>query len=399
MKFAFLVGDGMGDYPLPELGGMTPLEASETPNMDRIASCRIGCVNTIPDGMDPGSDVANLSLLGYDPHKYHTGRSPFEAASMGIDLSRGEVAFRMNLVTLEFCGQNHIVMVSHSAGDITTDEGSELVDALADSITSPDIRIFPGIAYRHLLIWRQGPLGAKTLPPHDFLGRDVAFYLIPDRSSPVPCIVRKSWAPLKEHPINHRRRALGLKEANSVWLWGQGMAPDLPRFTDIYGVSGGVISAVDLIRGIGAYAGLEPIHVEGATGYLNTNYVGKGNAAVDALRRLDFVFVHVEAPDEASHSGLVSEKIKAIESFDRYVVGTVIERMADIDDFKVMVATDHFTPISTRTHSTESPPFAWATAGELRKAPNHRKFNEKNAAGSGLFFRNGHEMIKAFMDI
>ena len=271
MKYAFLVGDGMGDYPLPELGHRTPLEAADTPNMDRIASCRIGCVRTIPEGMEPGSDVANLSLLGYDPGKYHTGRSPFEAASMGVALAPGEVAFRMNLVTLEVHDEDRIMMVSHSAGDITTDEGAALVGALAGAIEGPEIRTYPGVAYRHLLTWRGGPLEAETLPPHDYLDRNIAGYLREGGPDPVPGLIRRSWDVLKDHPVNVERKRRGLKEANSIWLWGQGTAPDLPRFKDLHGVRGGVISAVDLIRGIGAYAGFEAIHVEGATGYLDTN--------------------------------------------------------------------------------------------------------------------------------
>lgn len=397
MKYMVLVGDGMADYSLPELGGKTPLEAAETPNMDRVASCRLGRVLTIPDGMEPGSDVANLSLLGYDPRRYHTGRSPFEAASMGVALAPGEVAFRMNLVTLEKPGDDRIVMASHSAGDITTTEGSALARALADGMSAPGVRIFPGVAYRHLLTWRDGPIGAKTLPPHDYLDCDVAPYLRSLKSDTVPDLIRRSWEILKDHPVNSERRARGMKEANSVWLWGQGTAPDLPRFTDIYKLSGGVISAVDLVKGIGAYAGFEPIHVDGATGYLDTNYIGKGNGAVDALRYLDFVFVHVEAPDEASHNGRIDEKINAIESFDRDVVGTVIERMGAVEDFKLMIATDHYTPISTRTHSREPPPFAWATGKELGKTTGTCGFNETDALKSGLFFRDGGEMMKAFM--
>jgi 2,3-bisphosphoglycerate-independent phosphoglycerate mutase len=397
MKYAFLVGDGMGDYPLPELDGKTPLEAAVTPNMDLIASRRIGRLQTVPEGMEPGSDVANLSLLGYDPRKYHTGRSPFEAASMGVDLAPGEVAFRMNLVTLDHQSEDRILMVSHSAGDITTEEGAALVEAIASSIDVPGIRLFPGIAYRHLLTWRDGPLKAATLPPHDYLERNIASYLPADGLDPITDLVRRSWEILKDHPVNVKRRKQGLKEANSIWLWGQGTAPDLPRFKDLYGLSGGVISAVDLIKGIGAYAGLESIPVEGATGYLDTNYLGKGERAVDALKRLDFVFVHVEAPDEASHNGRLDEKIRAIESFDRDVVGTVLKGLTGTEDYKVMVATDHYTPISRRTHSTEPPPFAWAEGRELGKPAAEKGFNEKHAAESHLFFDVGWELMKAFI--
>ncbi len=397
MKYAFLVGDGMGDYPLPELDGKTPLEAAATPNMDLIASCRLGRLQTVPEGMEPGSDVANLSLLGYDPRKYHTGRSPFEAASMGVDLAPGEVAFRMNLVTLDIQSEKHILMVSHSAGDLTTTEGAALVKAIASSIDLPGVRFFPGIAYRHLLTWRDGPLKMATLPPHDYLDRNIASYLLTDGSDPIPDLIRRSWDILKDHPVNLKRRKQGLKEANSMWLWGQGTAPELPFFKDLYGVSGGVISAVDLIKGIGVYAGLKSIPVEGATGYLDTNYIGKGKRAVDALNKLDFIFVHVEAPDEASHNGRIDEKIRAIESFDRDVVGTVLKGLSGTWDFKVMVATDHYTPISKRTHSTEPPPFAWAEGSELKKTAGEKGFNEKSAAESGLFFDAGFEMMKSFI--
>lgn len=399
MKYAFLVGDGMADYPLSELGGRTPLEAAHTPNMDRIASCRIGCLQTIPEGMEPGSDVANLSLLGYEPGRYHTGRSPFEAASMGVELAQGEVAFRMNLVTLEISGEDRIVMSSHSAGDITSKEGRTLVEGIADDLAAPGIKIFPGIAYRHLLTWRNGPSGVKTFPPHDYLEKDVSFYLNGSKDDPVAGLIRRSWAMLKDHPVNLLRRKRGLMEANSVWLWGQGTAPALPRFTELYNVSGGVISAVDLIRGIGVYAGLVPVHVEGATGYLDTNYIGKGTGAVHALKRFDFVFVHLEAPDEASHNGHVKDKITAIESFDRDVVGTVLNGMRGVEDFKIMVATDHFTPVSRRTHSTEPPPFAWATAAELAGCSGAKGFSESNAVESGLYFRSGREMMKKFMTV
>ncbi|MFO8090758.1 MAG: cofactor-independent phosphoglycerate mutase [Desulfatiglandaceae bacterium] len=397
MKYAFLVGDGMGDYPLPELDGKTPLEAAATPNMDLIASCRLGRLQTVPEEMEPGSDVANLSLLGYDPRKYHTGRSPFEAASMGVDLAPGEVAFRMNLVTLDIQSEKHILMVSHSAGDLTTAEGAALVKAIASSIDLPGVRFFPGIAYRHLLTWRDGPLKMATLPPHDYLDRNIASYLLTDGSDPIPDLIRRSWDILKDHPVNLKRRKQGLKEANSMWLWGQGTAPELPFFKDLYGVSGGVISAVDLIKGIGVYAGLKSIPVEGATGYLDTNYIGKGKRAVDALNKLDFIFVHVEAPDEASHNGRIDEKIRAIESFDRDVVGTVLKGLSGTGDFKVMVATDHYTPISKRTHSTEPPPFAWAEGSELKKTAGEKGFNEKSAAESGMFFDVGFEMMKAFI--
>jgi 2,3-bisphosphoglycerate-independent phosphoglycerate mutase len=268
-KFLLLVGDGMGDYPIDALGGKTPLEVAHTPNMDLIASCRIGCVRTIPDGMEPGSDVANLALMGYDPYLYHTGRSPLEAASMGVKLCKDDVAFRMNLVTLDKRSDDEIIMVSHSSGDITTSESTEIVNDLKPALESGDISIYPGVAYRHLLVWNNGPEKAHTIPPHDVLDQNMAEYL--KSNDPVVKLIRSSWASLEPHPVNTKRKNSGLKAANSIWLWGQGKAPAIPTFKELYGLAGGVISAVDLIRGIGRYAGFTPIHVEGATGYLNTN--------------------------------------------------------------------------------------------------------------------------------
>ncbi len=316
---------------------------------------------------------------------------------MGVELSSGEAAFRMNLVTLDMQSDDTVLMVSHSAGDITTEEGKALVETIASSIKITGMRFFPGIAYRHLLTWQDGPLEARTLPPHDYLGQNIASYLLEKGLHPVQELIRRSWNILKEHPVNQERRKRGLEEANSIWLWGQGTAPELPHFKELHRVSGGVISAVDLINGIGAYAGLESIHIEGATGYLDTNYAGKGHGAVDALKTLDFVFVHVEAPDEASHNGRIDEKIQAIESFDRDVVGSVLEGLSGGEDFKLMVATDHYTPISTRTHSTEPPPFAWASGAELKNTAGVGSFSEKEASLSGLFFETGCELMQAFM--
>ncbi|MCP4682328.1 MAG: phosphoglycerate mutase, partial [Desulfobacterales bacterium] len=259
-KYVLLVGDGMADYAIPELDGKTPLEKAHTPNMDRIAACRIGLVKTIPDGMEPGSDVANLSLLGYDPKVYHTGRAPFEAASMGVDLSPTEIAFRMNLVTLDHKSDDTVIMVSHSSGDISTSEARELVEGMKKEMGfSPDMEIYPGIAYRHLLVWDKGPEGLETIPPHDVLDQDMTTYLGNGKQDPIPDLIRSSWEYLTDHPVNIERRKKGLLEANSIWLWGQGKAPKLPLFVDEFGLRGGVISAVDLLKGIGAYAGFESI--------------------------------------------------------------------------------------------------------------------------------------------
>ncbi|MCJ7596387.1 MAG: cofactor-independent phosphoglycerate mutase, partial [Desulfobacterales bacterium] len=356
-KYIILVGDGMADYPLKELGGRTPLEAAETPYMDRIAACRVGLVRTIPEGMEPGSDVANLSLLGYDPRLYHTRRAPFEAASMGVGLEPHEVAFRMNLVTLDHKSDQDVVMISHSSGDIPAEEAGEIVADLKGALNRPDISIYRGVGYRHLLVWKKGPEEAVTIPPHDVLGQNMASYLTHSANNPVAEIIRRSWPILKDHPVNLKRRRAGYNEANSIWLWGQGKAPKLPLFQDKYGLRGAVICAVDLLRGIGIYAGFAPILVPGATGYLNTNYRGKAEAALEALQDMDFVFLPVEAPDEAGHHGDHKEKIEAIENFDGKVVGTILKGLGVFDDYRVMVISDHLTPIVKRTHTNEPTPF------------------------------------------
>jgi 2,3-bisphosphoglycerate-independent phosphoglycerate mutase len=365
--------------------------------MDRIAACRVGLVRTIPDGMEPGSDVANLSLLGYDPRVYHTRRAPFEAASMRVELEPEEVAFRMNLVTLDFKSDHEVIMVSHSSGDIPSEDARQIVDDLKKDLQFPGTMIYRGVGYRHLLVWQNGPEEAETIPPHDVLGQNMAPYLNEAAGNLVQRVVRSSWPLLEHHPVNLRRRQQKEKEANSIWLWGQGRAPKLPRFVDKYGVKGAVICAVDLLRGMGIYAGFEPIYVKGATGYLNTNYRGKAEAALEALARMDFVFLHVEAPDEAGHAGNTKEKIEAIERFDGKVVGTVLKGMERFDDFRIMVVSDHLTPIVKRTHTAEPPPFAWASNRELHRPGTGAVFSEDSARRSGLLIEKGHELMDHFM--
>jgi len=396
IKYILLVGDGMGDYPLDELGGRTPLEVADTPNMDRIAGWRIGLVKTIPTGMPPGSDVANLSLLGYDPKKYHTGRAPFEAASMGVKLGEEDIAFRMNLVTLDFRSDDEIIMVSHSSGDITTEEGKAIVAAVRERIESDGLRIFPGLAYRHLLVWKKGPIGISTIPPHDVLGRNMVEYLRAPENRPISELIQKSWKLLRDHPVNTARRDKGLLEANSIWPWGQGIAPRLPSFEHKFGISGGVISAVDLIKGIGITAGLRPVHVEGATGYLDTNYSGKAEAALEMLEEVDFMFVHVEAPDEAGHSGIVEDKIRAIEAFDKKVVGRVLKGVERFGKYRIMVASDHLTPIPKRTHTDDPTLFAWTTEEGIRQGLKG-SFTERAASGSGIYYADGHKLMPEFI--
>ncbi|MCF8082471.1 MAG: cofactor-independent phosphoglycerate mutase [Deltaproteobacteria bacterium] len=404
-KYVLLVGDGMADYPLPQLGQKTPLEVAHTPHMDRIAACRVGLARTVPRGMPPGSDVANLSLLGYDPLAYHTGRAPFEAASMGVDLTPEEVAFRMNLITLDRRSDQEMVMISHSSGDLSTEDALPLVETLQQALATPFIRIHAGVAYRHLLVWKDGPEASRTIPPHDVLDQNMAPYLNGDPPDPVVDLIRRSWPFLTDHPVNQKREQLGLKAANSIWLWGQGRALQIPSFQDRFGLTGGGISAVDLLRGIGVYAGLTPIRVEGATGYLDTNYAGKAEEALKALDGLDFVFVHVEAPDEASHNGNIEAKIEAIEAVDEKVLGRLLKGLEHFDHYRILVASDHFTPIVKKTHTDDPTPFAWATKGELALAPEPSsrregggtRFTEEFASASGLYLDKGHELMPIFL--
>jgi 2,3-bisphosphoglycerate-independent phosphoglycerate mutase len=398
VKYVILVGDGMGDYPLEELGGRTPLEAAETPNMDRVAACRIGRVRTIPEGMPPGSDVANLSLMGYDPRRYLTGRSPLEAASMGVELAPEEVAFRMNLVTLERRVGDEAVITTHSSGDITTEEGRLLVEALRGALEDERIALHAGVAFRHLLVWKNGPQDARTIPPHDVLEQNMASYLATADRDPVVALMQRSWEVLAWHPVNEERRRKGLSPATSIWLWGQGKPPAMPSFESSYGLRGGVISAVDLIKGIGIYAGFRPIPVEGATGFLDTNYEGKVREALHGLETEDLIFLHVEAPDEAGHSGHAGTKVTAIERFDARIVGPVLEGLDALGgDYRVLVVSDHYTPIVRRTHTPEPAPFAWARKGELSEARPARPFTEAESEKGGLLFDPGHEIVEAFL--
>ena len=396
-KYVFLVGDGMADYPLDELGGKTPLQVAATPHMDRIAACRLGLVRTIPDGMEPGSDTANLTLLGYDSKIYHTRRGPLEAASMGVALKTNQVAFRMNLVSLDLRSEDEIIMLSHSSGDISTAEAELIVESLKKEISTPEITIYQGVAYRHLLVWDNASEDILTIPPHDVLDQNMAQYLNHSPNNPVPSLIRSSWRILKDHPVNVQRKRQGLKEANSIWVWGQGRPPEFPLFKDKYGLEGVVICAVDLIRGIGIYAGFAPIRVEGATGYLDTNYLGKAEAALRALQNCDFVLLHVEAPDEAGHSGNTQEKIEAIEAFDEKVVGTILKGLEEFASYRILVVSDHLTPITKKTHTSEPTPFAWASDKELELSAIGPPYTEAAAQKSELIFEDGHKLMSSFL--
>ncbi|MBW2172089.1 MAG: cofactor-independent phosphoglycerate mutase [Deltaproteobacteria bacterium] len=398
MKYVMLVGDGMGDYPIAELGGKTPLAAAHTPHMDWIADHgELGLASTIPQGCETGSDTANLSLLGYNPKSTLTRRGPLEAASIGVRLSETDVAFRCNLVTL--AKQNGILSVNdYSAGHIGTDEARHIIKDLDRALGDEIFRFYPGVSYRHLVVWHNGVAEVTTTPPHDIVGHAVGPYLDRMRShGALLQLMDRARTILNDHPVNKKRIRKGLKPANHIWLWGQGLAPHLETFETRTGLKGAVISAVDLLRGIGVYAGLEVIRVPGATGYFDTDYEAKATYALSALEGADFVYVHVEAPDEAGHAGLLDKKISTIEAFDAKVVGKVLEGMKRFPEHRVMVTTDHYTPISLRTHTTEPIPFAICGAGISASSRGAGGFNEPNAEAQGVFVADGYKLIERLL--
>lgn len=390
MKYVFLVPDGAADHPVDELGGLTPLEAADTPNMDRLArEGRGGTVNTIPEGMGAGSDIATLSLMGYDPREYYTGRGPLEAAYRGIRLKPGEFAYRCNLIT-----ERDDMVKDYSAGHISTEDATVLIETLDQSLGSEKIRFYPGVSYRHLLILKEG--GSKEtvcLPPHDVMDRKVAEVLPSGPGADLLVdLIERSKPILADHPINKGRIDRGKNPANLIWPWGQGGAPALATFMDRFGVTGAVISAVDVIKGLGYYLGLEIIEVPGATGYFDTDYDGKAAAALQALETKDFVFVHVEATDEAGHEGLAEEKVVALENFDSKIVGPIVSGLERFGEYRVMVSPDHETPVAIRTHTRGAVPFLlYEKGGETDSLS---AYNEASAVAEGsLKLANGYELI------
>jgi len=396
MKVIILLGDGMSDELYSELGNKSPLQAAQTPNMDFMARHgRVGLAHTVPDGLPPGSDVANLSVFGYDPRTCYTGRSPLEAISMGVTLGPDDVAFRMNLVTLRPHGSS-IYMQDFSAGHISTAEAHELVDTLQQQLGSAEIEFHAGVGYRHLMVWRGGKDGMKGTPPHDITGKSILDFLpTGDGADTLNNIMNHAQMVLHNHPVNVRRKAEGLLPANSIWLWGHGKTPRIAPFSEKFGLSGAVISAVDLIKGIGICAGLDVINVEGATGYIDTNYLGKAQAALAALEDHDFVYVHVEAPDEASHAGNLQHKLQAIEDFDRQVVGTVLEGMKKFPDYAILCTPDHPTPVKLMTHTSEPVPFIIYRGGEVQ-GNGAASYDEAQAASTGLVLE-GHSLMQELL--
>lgn len=401
MKYIVLVGDGMAGRPLKELGNKTCLQKARTPNMDRLAAeGEVGTARTIPGGFEPGSDVANLSILGYDPKKFYTGRAPIEAEYRKITLGPNDVAFRCNLVTvsapLDIPGT---VMEDFSAGHITTGEASGLIRFINKKLGKRDMTFHAGVSYRHLMIWKNGRDRITCTPPHDITGRKVAGHLPAGKGAEVlKSLMKESRDLLLSHPVNKKRIRRGLSPASSIWFWGQGKKLVVPKFRNKYGLKGSLISAVDLTKGLGICAGFENINVRGATGYIDTNYTGKANAALRALKTCDFVYVHVEAPDEAGHNGDIRAKIQAIEDFDAKVVGTIMRGIRKFGDYRMLVLPDHFTPIKARTHTPEPVPFVLYGDGFRGGAARVRSYSENICRMKKVRrFEKGHRLMDYFL--
>jgi len=397
VKYIILQGDGMADYPLEVLGGRTPLEAARTPNMDWLAAHGVfGLAHVIPDGFPPGSDVGNMNIMGYDPAVYHTGRSPLEAASMGVALGPRDIAFRCNLVTLGGSDGDSF-MEDFTSGHITTEEAAELIRAIGQNLGDEGIEFFPGVSYRHLMVWRDGKEKMETTPPHDITDQKVSAYMPKGKGAERLLSLMEASRPiLAAHPVNKKRQAEGRRPATTIWLWGQGRAPALPSLAERFGIKGGVISAVDIINGLGVYAGLERIHVPGITGFLDTNYRGKGEYGVASLEKNDFVFIHVEAIDEAGHMGDVEKKIQALEDFDEKVVGTVLQKMAQRTDWRALLMPDHPTSIALKTHVAEPVPFVLYSA-EAPRQNGAVGYNEKDAAATGIVAKQAYRLIESLI--
>lgn len=395
MKYVLIQGDGMSDLPVDSLGGLTPLEKARTPNMDRIASGRLGLTRTIPDGFASGTDVGTMSILGYDPARYHTGRSPIEAASMGIDLSESEVAWRCNLVSIAD-GSGHKVMDDFTAGHISTEDAKEIIEAIESRLGGGEVRFYAGVSYRHLMVWDGGPADTVTTPPHDITDRPIAGYLPKGRGAErLEELAAKAREIIAGHRVNRRRAERGEKAVTDIWLWGQGHRPAVPTLRERFGIGGAVITAVDVVGGLGRLAGLERVEVPGITGFVDTNYIGKGEYALAALDECDLVFVHVESPDESGHMGDAELKTKAIEDLDEKVIGTILAGIERFGDYRIMVLPDHATPVSTKTHSDDPVPFAIFDSRE--GVASARGYSEREALDGGDMVEHGHELLAQFL--
>ena len=393
-KYVIIVPDGAADNPQECFDGKTIFEAADIPNMDRITiTGKQGVVHTVPKGMQPGSDVAMTSVIGYDPQETYTGRAPIEAAAMGIDLGPDDWVYRCNLVTTA-----DEEMADHSAGHISTKEGAELIREFAATIDLPNVRFYPGVGYRHLCVISGMELETKTFPPHDHIGVKLNKIMPRGKGSDLlKDLMAKSRLFFEEHPINKVRKDLNENPVSTIWLWGEGKKATFERFRTRYGKTGAAITAVDLVRGLAKLVGFDLIEVEGATGYLDTNYEGKGQAAIEAIDKYDLVLVHVEATDEAGHNGNPHQKKKALEDIDKHIVGPVYEAIQTFDQWRILIMPDHPTPVEVRSHIGEPVPFAMAGTGV--KGVLQKPYNERNSFESGFEVNPGHDMMEYFLKI
>lgn len=395
MKYIVILGDGMADQPLAQLGEKTPLEAAHKETMDYLARFgELGMVQSIPDGMSPGSDTANLSILGYDPKQYYTGRSPLEAVSMGIEMADDAICYRCNLVSIEGDDLESARMLDHSSGEISTQEAKELIESLQEAIDWEENRLYPGVSYRHALLMPNNTVGTACTPPHDIVGEPIAAHLPSGKNEePLRRWIAASQAILKNHPVNRARRERGLHTADICWFWGEGTRPALPNFEEKTGKRGGMISAVDLLKGIALCAGMDSVDVAGATGTLNTDYEGKLKAALRLLEDHDFVYIHVEAPDECGHQGNIADKVESIERIDRRILRPLMEALdARGEDYSILLTPDHATPLALRTHTSDPIPYVLYSS-KFPKEERDRRYTERDGEASGVVEPNGHALI------
>ncbi len=401
MKYRVLICDGMADYKIEELGNKTPMEAANKPSMDELCKrSTVGLVSNVPQGMVPESDTANMAILSFDPKVYSKGRSPLEAVSMGLTMEDDHVAYRCNIVTLSDEGEyDEKIMLDHSADEITTAEADELIKSLDAALGNDIRRFYTGVSYRHCILWHGGCDTYNFMRPHDILGQPIKEYLPSGEDGKVFYdLMNASWDILNHHPVNEARRARGLRPANSIWLWSPGKKPALPSFKDKWGLDASVISAVDLIKGIGLCAGMKSIDVEGATGNVHTNYEGKAEAAISAFRDgADYVYVHVEGPDECGHRAETENKVLSVELIDKKILAPVYNYLKECgEDFKIMILPDHPTPVRLRTHTIDPVPFMIYSSKEERAGV--ESFSEENAAATGLYVSAGHTLMDMFIE-
>lgn len=399
MKYVVLLCDGMADLPREDLTGKTPMGTANKPNMDRLAKVsEVGLVKTVIDTLKPGSDVANLSVLGYDPSIYYSGRSPLEAGSIGIDMKPTDVSFRCNLVTLSDEEKyEDKTMVDYCSGDISSREAAELIAYIQEKMGNEEFSFYSGVSYRHCLIWDNGTLDVGTLtPPHDITGKKITEYLgVNQKGAKLIDMMKRSYDLLRDHPVNKKRIEKGLRPANSIWLWGEGVRKDLTPFEEKYGLKGAMISAVDLLKGIGKFTGMDVIDVPGATGYIDTNFGGKAQAAIDALNRgNDLVYIHVEAPDECGHRFEIENKVKSIELIDELILAPILKAFEG-QDIKILICPDHPTPLALKTHTNA--PVPYLIYDSRKKVDGVPKFSEEEAEKTGRFIGVGHTLMEKFL--